>query len=1020
MSNVGQAALGIVGGVVGWFIGGPQGAYYGFQIGYGIGTIVSPTQLPGIEGPRLNDVRTTTSQVGGPVMEVYGADAVPGQVMWLGPVQEVATTEEVGGKGAPEQDVTTYTYFQSIAIGICRGPKTGIRRIWENGKLVYDARNRQEGESDEDYEERVLASNEYEQTFVFYPGSEDQEPDPTIELDKGIGNVPAFRGLCYIVYPDRQLLDEQGKRHPNFKFEVAPPAEQAAFENTILELRFEGEDGSTTIVDDSEWQHEVEAVGTAQLSIDRFMCGVSALRVGEPGHLEVGHATVFDFGSHDFTIECWLFADKGSIQAGTLFMKKGFTTLYPCVLSWTEGGSVGANGAVGFGTPWAPGTTAYSISSPPNVLKPRTWHHIALVRHGAVFTLYVDGIGYADVGNPAASPPIVPGTFIHALASNNEPVRLFNLGSSWASDVVYIDDFVWTRSAKYTSNFIPQGCAEADDGRVSIADIITDRCSLVGLSESYIDVSDLEDEIIPGYVISRVMPERGAIEPLRLVGFFDIVESGRQLKFVKRGKAPVRTLTSEDIGAYEYGQQPGPLVATTKAQDVDLPRQIRVHYRALSRDYEDGEQLSPTRLTTTAVNDVDVEIPITLEDDKAAQCAEVLWSDQWASRWRHQLSVDIAHADLEPADCILVPIDGRMERLRIVTDSGAVPNLRTIDAVRDDDGSYVSFAVADPPNRPPSIVIRNNDTLLYLLDLPPLRDEDDNAGIYAAACRTGVGNHWGGAVILRSLDGGSSFTQLAAVTNEATTGTVVTPPDVGDWYTWDDANEIIVELETGSLSSRTDEDVIDGANAIAMGAHGRWHIVQFANAEQISQTQWRLTRLLQGRRGTEHLIGTVQEGDSFVLISGLGIVRLPLTNSDIGVEGIYKAVTLGTSAAAGVDTNFTGEGEALKPFSPVHLAGERDSGGITITWVRRNRLGQELPSGTDIPMSESSLEYEIDILSEDSEREVLRTLEATTESVLYTAADIMDDFGEIPDQIFVRVYQMSSVVGRGTPAEGYV
>src|SRR5690606_22000507 len=147
-----------------------------------------------------------------------------------------------------------------------------------------------------------------------------------------------------------------------------------------------------------------------------------------------------------------------------------------------------------------------------------------------------------------------------------------------------------------------------------------------------------------------------------------------------------------------------------------------------------------------------------------------------------------------------------------------------------------------------------------------------------AACRTGVGNHWGGAVILRSLDGGSSFTQLAAVTNEATTGTVVTPPGVGDWYTWDDANEIIVELETGSLSSRTDEDVIDGANAIAMGAHGRWHIVQFANAEQISATQWRLTRLLQGRRGTEHLIGTVQEGDSFVLISGLGIVRLPLTN----------------------------------------------------------------------------------------------------------------------------------------------
>lgn len=1024
MSNAGQAALGIVGGVVGWFIGGPTGAYYGFQIGYGIGTIVSPTQLPGIEGPRLGDVRTTTSQVGGPVMEVYGSDAVPGQVIWLGPVQEVATTEEVGGKGAPEQDVTTYTYFQSIAIGICRGPVSGIRRIWENGKLVYDARNRQDDESDEDYEARVLASNEYKDTFVFYDGSEDQEPDPTIELDKGVGNVPAFRGLAYIVYPDRQLLDEQGKRHPNFKFEVAPPAEQAAFEDTVLELRFEGDDESTDITDDSQYHHTVNAVGPIAISHDRSQCGLSSLRAAYTddgsGTLVAPNSAQFGFGSADFTIECWIYADRVNLQALLLFSKQGFTTLYPVRITITEQGSVGAEGAVGVddGT-YAPGTIAYNVSTPNGVIDVNTWHHIALVRHGAVFRLYVDGVGYDDIGNPAAG--LAPGTWFGALASNSEPVRIVGLSSNWGSGgAFYVDDFVWTRRAKYTSNFTPQGCAEAPEDLVTLADIVSDRCARVGLTEDYIDVTDLEEIAIPGYTITRVTNERGIIEPLRTVGFFDIVESGRLLKFVTRGKAPVRTLAPEDVGAYEYGQQPGPLVTTEKSQDVSLPRQIRVHYRAVSRDYEDGEQLSPTRLTTTAVNDMDVEIPVAIEDERAAQCAEILWSEAWAARWRHSFSVDMAQADLEPADVVLLPIDGRLERLRILSDSGALPHLRKIDAIRDDDGSYVSAAVAEAPNRPPLIVTRFNATDLLLLDLPALRVQDNDAGIYAAARPSGIGNRWNGAVIFRSFDG-VSFSELAAITNQATTGTVVTPTIGGDWHTWDDEGELIVELDTGTLESREDADVLAGANALAVGAPGRWQIVQFANAEQISANQWRLTRLLHGRRGTEHLIGTTEAGDTFVLVSGNGIVRLPMTNDAIGTEGIYRAVTIGTSFTAGTETTLVGEGMALKPFSPVSLSSSVQSGGDRlITWIRRDRLGQELQSGTDIPMSEASLSFVVEIMSEDSEREVLRTLETTSESVLYSEADIIADFGTPPDSIYIRVYQVSAVVGRGTPAEGYV
>ncbi len=240
MSNAGQVALGVVGGIVGFAVGGPTGALYGLQIGLAVGNIVSPTQLPGTLGPRLSDKRTTTAQLGAPITEVFGTDVVAGTVIWLGDVVEHAETEEVGGKGGPEGENTTFSYTQSIAVGLCRGPMSGLLRIWENGKLVYDVREQQPGESTDDYTMRVSAGVEYANTFTLYLGGEDQLPDPTLELKEGVGNVPAFRGLMYIVYPDRSLKQEQGQRHPSFKFEVSAVAEAEVFPRIVMVTQVPG------------------------------------------------------------------------------------------------------------------------------------------------------------------------------------------------------------------------------------------------------------------------------------------------------------------------------------------------------------------------------------------------------------------------------------------------------------------------------------------------------------------------------------------------------------------------------------------------------------------------------------------------------------------------------------------------------------------------------------------------------------------------------------------------------------
>lgn len=50
-------------------------------------------------------------------------------------------------------------------------------------------------------------------------GTESQTPDSIIEADKGVGNVPAFRGLCYFVL-DTLQLEDFGNAIPTFQIEV--------------------------------------------------------------------------------------------------------------------------------------------------------------------------------------------------------------------------------------------------------------------------------------------------------------------------------------------------------------------------------------------------------------------------------------------------------------------------------------------------------------------------------------------------------------------------------------------------------------------------------------------------------------------------------------------------------------------------------------------------------------------------------------------------------------------------------
>src|SRR5690606_1030152 len=93
---------------------------------------------------------------------------------------------------------------------ICEGPITAIMRVWRNNKLVYDARGNAWGATN---------NGVFLKRARFYLGTWTQMPNPTLESLWGAGNVPAYRGTCYMVVPDEDLT-ELGGAVPQYVFEV--------------------------------------------------------------------------------------------------------------------------------------------------------------------------------------------------------------------------------------------------------------------------------------------------------------------------------------------------------------------------------------------------------------------------------------------------------------------------------------------------------------------------------------------------------------------------------------------------------------------------------------------------------------------------------------------------------------------------------------------------------------------------------------------------------------------------------
>jgi len=313
-------------GAVGSAIGGSliSGTFLGLSgsaLGWAAGSLIGNTlfapSLPDQTGPRLDNLKVTSSAYGAPINIVYGGYRVPGNIIWSSGLEETKHTEEIGGKGGPSYTSTTYTYKASFAVGLCEGELQGIRKIYADSKLIYDM-------SDIADAETLIASDLAAESITIYLGSETQTADPTIESYEGSGNVPGYRGLAYIVFEDFQLA-AYGNRTPNITAEVLNKASNT--EELVV----------------------VDNYGSAQwpLTTSALFSNTTAARISN--NLIETHEIVDNGGTYTGNIYKWLLdGTKTETRSYTLSAPIGGDPFsvknYPgCYVEWQDGSKVYLN-----------------------------------------------------------------------------------------------------------------------------------------------------------------------------------------------------------------------------------------------------------------------------------------------------------------------------------------------------------------------------------------------------------------------------------------------------------------------------------------------------------------------------------------------------------------------------------------------------------------------------------------------------------------------------------------------------
>ena len=523
-------------------------------------------------------------------------------------------------------------------------------------------------------------------------------------------------------------------------------------------------------------------------------------------------------------------------------------------------------------------------------------------------------------------------------------------------------------------------------GAVSAPEVVTQRPNVSGF--------------LDGYVLERPMSPREAIDPLAALYGIDVVASAGALRFVDRRGKPVCEIDEDDLVSGKTAS----LVTLARAQESELPQEIALSFCDSENDFQMARVLS-RRLEGRSARQSEAQAAVMTNRANAQSLAESWLQDLWVGRETAEFTLRPGLLALQPGDLLRLGAagGGRLFQIQRITDGAA----RQVSARAADASVYDAAA---PLLRRTNVVSPKmvGPPRVEILDLALTRDEQ--ALSYVAA----FADPWPGPLAIWRMTFQGGYEQIAIMDKRATIGETLEVLGAGPVGRFDNGGGVTIRIGAGHLSSVGDLAALAGRSAMAIRVDGDWEIFAFAHAELIGEQTFRLSRLIRGLGGEEHLAKRDAPAGSTVVLLDDAIAPLARKVAEIGAPMTYRIGPADRDYAEPVFVQPTvaATNKALRPYAPTKARARRTPAGVVIDFVRRGRLDSDAWEALDIPLGEASESYEADISLPASGK---RTLTAAATSILYPAAEELGDFGAPQSELTLSLYQMSATAGRGFP-----
>lgn len=545
---------------------------------------------------------------------------------------------------------------------------------------------------------------------------------------------------------------------------------------------------------------------------------------------------------------------------------------------------------------------------------------------------------------------------------------------------------------------------------VPLARLVAYLCELCGLASTQYDVTGLygPGALVRGFVVDKITSVREMLNSLSAAHQFDAFESEGKIKFILRSNTKQLSISS-DLIVVTDDDAVG--ISLTRGQETELPTSVKVSF---VDEYNDHQPATVDGKTAKGYsqNVDELKLPMLMYESYARSLADAIVQQAWIERQRGKVALPLSLLKLEPGDAVTLPIGNRTVDARLTLINTAAS--RNCEFQSFDLGMFALPASAEQ-NRIPSVSDLFGSVQVEWVDIPLFTGQEENPWAPRIAAQS---DPWPGSVSIYRQNADTTYTIATRHDKRNAIGRLTDPLYSGPIGRFDRANTLYVQFDYGALSSVSELAALERGVALGVqNSSGDWEVIQFATATLVGDKKYAVTNMIRGALGTEFAMRDPVAADALV------VLLEPSTLSALGVTNELAAVSLnykwGPSRYVYTDPSYQtgqryGKKAGLRPYSPADLYMTRKAdGALVVNWKRRTRFGGDNWEASEIPLNEEYEKYRIKIYNGVT---LLRTIEQTTASYEYSAANQTTDFGGLQLNLKVSVEQFGPAYGGyGTP-----